>query len=70
MLKNQIARTILGRLGRALSVGFWVMVISFAIMRIIPGDPASARLGGVEAEAIADVGLLGGLLATKALLGL
>ena len=55
MLKNQIARTILGRLGRALSVGFWVMVISFAIMRIIPGDPASARLGGVEAEAIAEL---------------
>ena len=55
MLKNQIARTILGRLGRALSVGFWVMVISFAIMRIIPGDPASARLGGVEAEAIAQL---------------
>lgn len=52
MLKNQMLRTILGRLGRALSVGFWVMVISFAIMRIIPGDPASARLGGVDAAAI------------------
>ena len=45
-------RTILSRLGRALSVGFWVMVISFSIMRIIPGDPAAARLGGVEQDAI------------------
>lgn len=50
-----MVRTILGRFGRALSVGFWVMVISFSIMRILPGDPASARLGGVEAEAIEEL---------------
>jgi len=54
-LKNQILRTILGRFGRAISVGFWVMVISFSIMRILPGDPASARLGGVEAGAIEEL---------------
>lgn len=54
-MKNQILRTILGRFGRAISVGFWVMVISFSIMRILPGDPASARLGGVEAGAIEEL---------------
>lgn len=38
---------------RAISVSFWVMVISFSLIRITPGDPASARLGaGVEIEAI------------------
>lgn len=55
LLKQKMVRTILGRFGRALSVGFWVMVISFSIMRILPGDPASARLGGVEAEAIEEL---------------
>ena len=55
-MKNQAFRILIGRLGRALSVSFWVMVISFAIMRIIPGDPASARLGaGVELEAIEEL---------------
>jgi len=38
---------------RAISVSFWVMVISFSLIRITPGDPASARLGaGAEIEAI------------------
>lgn len=50
-----MVRTVLGRLGRAVSVGFWVMVISFAVMRFIPGDPASARLGGVDSAAIAQL---------------
>ena len=55
-MKSQVFRILIGRLGRALSVSFWVMVISFAIMRIIPGDPASARLGaGVELEAIEEL---------------
>lgn len=46
-------RKIVGRFLRAISVSFWVMVISFSLIRITPGDPASARLGaGAEIEAI------------------
>jgi peptide/nickel transport system permease protein len=46
-------RKIAGRFVRALSISFWVMVISFMLIRITPGDPASARLGaGAEPEAI------------------
>lgn len=44
---------IAGRFLRAISVSFWVMVISFSLIRITPGDPASARLGaGAEIEAV------------------
>lgn len=51
--KNQLTRKVFGRSIRALSVAFWVMVLSFAILRIAPGDPASAKLGpGAEQEAI------------------
>jgi peptide/nickel transport system permease protein len=37
------------RLARALLVTFWVMVISFGLIRLAPGDPILARLG-LEAE--------------------
>ncbi len=50
---NQLPRKIFGRFLRAISVAFWVMVLSFAIIRLAPGDPATARLGvGAEQEAI------------------
>lgn len=53
MVRNQILRRILGRLARALSVAFWVMVISFALIRLSPGDPASVKLGiGADQKAI------------------
>ena len=46
-------RKIVGRFLRAISVSFWVMVISFSLIRLTPGDPASARLGaGAEIEAL------------------
>ena len=46
-------RKIAGRFLRAISVSFWVMVISFSLVRLTPGDPASARLGaGAEIEAV------------------
>jgi len=52
-LSSPLARKIFGRTIRALSISFWVMVIAFALMRVTPGDPASARLGaGAEEEAI------------------
>lgn len=48
-----MARKLLGRTLRAISISFWVMVISFALIRITPGDPASTRLGaGAELSAI------------------
>lgn len=50
-MKHRLPGIILGRFVRAISVSFWVMVISFSIMRLLPGDPASARLGGTEPEA-------------------
>ena len=34
---------------RAVAVSFWVMVISFGLIRLAPGDPVLARLGA-EAE--------------------
>ena len=47
------ARHILGSLAyrslRAAAVSFWVMVISFGLLRLAPGDPVLARLGA-EAE--------------------
>ena len=53
MTKNLFIRKVFGRLLRALSISFWVMVISFMLIRITPGDPAATRLGaGAELEAI------------------
>ena len=50
---NQLSRKIFGRFLRAISVAFWVMVLSFILIRIAPGDPASAKLGpGAEKAAI------------------
>lgn len=51
--RNIFLRKIFGRFLRAVSISFWVMVISFSLIRLSPGDPASARLGaGAEPEAI------------------
>ena len=45
-----------GRLIRTVSISFWVMVISYALIRLSPGDPAEARLGaGADPEAIAQL---------------
>ena len=53
MNRNIFLRKIFGRFLRAISISFWVMVISFSLVRLSPGDPASARLGaGAELEAI------------------
>ncbi|MDP1852285.1 MAG: ABC transporter permease [Candidatus Planktophila sp.] len=53
MNRNIFLRKIFGRFLRAVSISFWVMVISFSLIRLSPGDPASARLGaGAEPEAI------------------
>ncbi len=49
-----LPRKILGRLGRAITVAFVVMFISFTVIRFGPGDAASARLGPeAEPEAVA-----------------
>ncbi|MEI6406026.1 MAG: ABC transporter permease [Actinomycetes bacterium] len=53
-MKNQVLRKILGRLVRAFSVSFWVMFISFTIIRLTPGDPAAARLGVEAGKAATD----------------
>ena len=37
---------ILRRTGRAVIVAFWVMVVAFMLIRLAPGDPVSAALGG------------------------
>jgi len=37
---------ILRRTGRALIVSFWVMVVAFMLIRLSPGDPVTAALGG------------------------
>lgn len=36
---------ILKRVGRAVVVSFWVMVVAFLLIRLSPGDPVSASLG-------------------------
>lgn len=36
---------ILKRIGRAVIVSFWVMVVAFLLIRLSPGDPVSASLG-------------------------
>ena len=51
--RSVFLRKVFGRFLRAISISFWVMVISFSLIRLSPGDPASARLGaGAELEAI------------------
>jgi len=51
--RNIFLRKVFGRFLRAISISFWVMVISFSIIRLSPNDPAAARLGaGAEPEAI------------------
>ena len=53
VLKSRLARQLFGRFLRALNVSFWVMVISFMMIRFSPGDPAIARLGaGADPAAI------------------
>ena len=53
MNRNVFLRKVFGRFLRAISISFWVMVISFSLIRLSPGDPAAARLGaGAEPEAI------------------
>lgn len=37
---------ILRRTGRAIIVAFWVMVVAFMLIRLSPGDPVTAALGG------------------------
>lgn len=37
---------ILRRTGRAAIVAFWVMVVAFMLIRLSPGDPVTAALGG------------------------
>ena len=53
MNRNVFLRKLGGRLLRTISISFWVMVISYSLMRLSPGDPAEARLGaGADPEAI------------------
>ena len=44
-----VGRRLASRFVRAVAVAFWVMVISFLLIRLAPGDPVLARLGA-EAE--------------------
>jgi len=51
--RNVFLRKLGGRLVRTLSISFWVMVISYSLIRLSPGDPAEARLGaGADPAAI------------------
>lgn len=51
-----LLRQLGGRALRAVNVAFWVMVISFMMIRLTPGDPAIARLGaGADPAAIAQL---------------
>jgi len=51
--RNVFLRKLGGRLLRTISISFWVMVISYSLIRLSPGDPAEARLGaGADPEAI------------------
>ena len=51
---NRLLRQLFGRFLRAINVSFWVMVISFMMIRFSPGDPAIARLGGGAEQAAID----------------
>jgi peptide/nickel transport system permease protein len=54
--RDVFLRKVFGRFLRTISISFWVMVISFSLIRLSPGDPAATRLGaGAELEAIADL---------------
>ena len=53
MNRKVFLRKLGGRLLRTISISFWVMVISYSLIRLSPGDPAEARLGaGSDPEAI------------------
>ena len=53
MNRNVFLRKLGGRLIRTISISFWVMVISYSLIRLSPGDPAEARLGaGADPAAI------------------
>ncbi len=47
----ELRRIVLGRFGRLVSVGFWVMVITFLMINLSPGDPARIALGTDATEA-------------------
>ena len=42
---RRVGMRLAARLVRAAAVSFWVMVISFGLIRLAPGDPVLARLG-------------------------
>lgn len=46
-----LRRMFYGRFLRSLSVGFWVMVIAFLMIRLSPGDPVRIALGSEATEA-------------------
>ncbi len=46
-----LRRMFYGRSLRSLSVGFWVMVIAFLMIRLSPGDPVRIALGSEATEA-------------------
>jgi peptide/nickel transport system permease protein len=51
--KNRLAlrRMFFGRVLRSLTVGFWVSVIAFLMIRLSPGDPVQIALGAEATEA-------------------
>jgi peptide/nickel transport system permease protein len=49
---RRVRMRLAARLVRAAAVSFWVMVISFGLIRLAPGDPVLARLGA-EADPVA-----------------
>jgi peptide/nickel transport system permease protein len=51
--RNRITlqKMIFGRFLRSLSVGFWVMVVAFLMIRLSPGDPVRIALGTEATEA-------------------